>query len=382
MKQLLVNAFEQFVPSPQELWQRGDASIENIEIEPGHFEEVPFFNLEISKIKLSRIDDLKLSRLGRARRIGREIIAQVELSDGIERLVRLIKLDDSYRSGADFTVTDGTAWTTTINGYTHDRARRIARQAGVEVVQIGAEHSGSVIPFGFDGLRLAQTIHDARTISLAKAAQAEQLIISQLTKDYDLSADQYVIGDSRSSMKTPGQFPYADFYGNQIIHMDTKAPCVPEKLAAGDASRFIHWLGKEALGGSGVVLKLASEGKLPTLVGTVSANPNFIISSLLGAAPALASGEAGQLVNWVPRYAHGHIVVYGNDGLSLGDKWHEAWQDHPNVHVKTVPGKTHANLLDSRAHREQIDRINRFSQQLVLRSGDLSQIDWRQVYKG
>ena len=381
MKCKLANAFDELMPSPDELWARGGASIESIEIEPGHCEAVPFFDLEIIDNKQLSIDNLEIKDGRQHRKIGQQVLSQIKLSDGIERLTRVITIDDKYRSDGNFTVTDGTAWTTTINGYTHDRARRIAKASGAGVIQIGAEHSGSVIPLGFDGLRLGRTLLQARSISLAKAAQAEQLIISQLTDDYGLGPDQYAIGDSRASMKTPGQFPYAEIYGNRIIHIDTKAPCVPERLGPHDAGRVIRWLGVEAVGGSGVIMQLACEGKLGTLVGTISGNPNYLASSIIGTVPALASGEAGRMVSWVPRTAHGQVVVYGHDGLSLGSRWQELWQDHPDIHVKSLPRKIHTHLLESKAHDQQIGRIKRFSQELDSHGADLSEIDWSRVYR-
>lgn len=380
MKNKLSPAFDKILPSAEELWQRGGAEIVSTEIEPGHIEVVPFFDLEIIDQKQLSVSDLQTRDGRRSRKIGKQIVSQFVLSDGIDRLSRAIIVDDKYRSQSDFIVTDGTAWTTTIDGYAHHRAERIASDVGVDTIQVGSEHSGSKIPFGLDGLRLGMTILQARSTSLAKAAQAEQLIIGQLASDYDLPASQYVIGDSRASMRAPGQFPYARLYDNQIIHLDTKAPCVPERLGPSDVARVARWLGVEAVGGSAVIAQLVSEGKLATLLGTVSANPNFIASSIVGSAPALASGEAGRMVSWTPRDTHGQVVVYGMDGLSLGDKWQQLWAQHSNIYVKSLPRKIHSHLLESKAHDMQVGRISRFSQEILRTDGNLQSVDWSAVY--
>ena len=379
MKKSLESAFENFAPSAEELWQRGGARMHSVEIELGRREEIPFFNLELASRKELNCDKLEIYNGRRSQEIGREVLLQITLSDGIDRLARVTQLNDNERFEDNFIVTDGTAWTTTINGYAHDRATQIASQNRVNTIQVGAEHSGRNIPYGLDGLRLGRTLHQARSISLAKTAQSEQLIISQLVQDYDLAAAQYAIGDSRASMATPGHFPYAKLYGNKIIYMDTKAPCVPEKLTGCDIGRLARWLGVEALVATQVITKLATEGRLNTLAGTMSANPNSALSSMLGVAPALVSGEAGRMVSWVPQGTPGHIVVYGKDGLSQADKWREIWQQHPNVYLKSVERKGHVHILESKAHQRQIGRIGRFSEELNYAGGNLEQIDWLNV---
>lgn len=378
----LQRAFDAFLPPAEELWERGGAELRDIEIEPGRTETVPFFDLEITNEKEISIEPFEAKRSRHHRvRVGRQVVKRFVLSDGVDRVARVIELDDKYRTGADVTVTDGTAWTTTIDGYAHDRARRIAQDAHLDVIQVGSEHSGTLLPYGLDVFRLGRTVCDARAISLAKSAQAEQLIVNKLTVDHGLASSQYAIGDSRGSMKTPGQYPYADYYGHEIVHMDTKAPCVPERLGVRDMPRVIRWFGREALGGAGVIAQLVAEGKATSLRGTTSLNPNFVASSVVGIMPALASGEAGRMADWVPRDAYGHVVVYGKDGLSPGDVWRDKWQQHPGIYIKVVPNKVHAHLLEGKAHDLQVGRIRRFSQAYDGSDNDLARIDWQAVYR-
>lgn len=372
------NTFNTLLAPAEELWERGGGNVQQTEIEPGHVEDVPFFDLEVWSDEEYSREDL-VTRRGRT--IGEAVVHRIITSDGIDRLARTIRVNDEYHSESEFIVTDGTAWTTTINGYAKNRAERIAVNAGIDVIQVGAEHSTTVLPYGLDVFRLGRTMCNSRAISLAKTAQSEQLIIAYLAGKLDLPSLQYAIGDSRGSMKTPGQYPYASLYGNEIIHMDTKAPCVPEKLQPSDIPKFIKWLGTEALEGSVVLGTLAAKGKAPSLQGTVSLNPNFIVSSFVGIMPALASGEAGRMAQWVPEDAHGHIVIYDRDILSRGDIWDKQWSNHPNMHLKHVPRKTHAHLLESRSHDLQLGRIRRFGEKYKSEDGNLSRIDWDAVYR-
>ena len=366
-----MNAFEKvygsLLRSSEELWDAGGAvSVDG--------NGVPDFDLEIIENKLVHE---KAFRTHHRRTVGREAVRRLVTSDGIDRLVRVLDVDEP--TGGEFVVTDGTAWTTTIDGYAGDRAKAIAAESRVPVIQVGSEHSSRRLGLA-DGLRLPKTILEARGISLAKTAQSEQLIIGQLMDQYDLPHRQYAIGDSRGSMKTPGQFAYAERYGSEIAHFDVKAPCVPEKLELKDMPRFARWLQVEALGGVAVIAELARQGELGTLVGTTSINPNFIASSLIGIMPALASGEAGSMVDWVPREAHGHVVVYEKDGMSLSEQWDERWQDHQDVYIHHVGNKSHAHLLQQRAHLAQRARIQRFGREFIRTGGDVDLMDWDGIY--
>src|SRR5690606_12307257 len=99
--------------------------------------------------------------------------------------------DDRYRSEADMLVTTSTAWTTTVGGYAGRRDDRIAREAGLQTVTIGAEGSTNERMLGPATLA---------TISLAKSAQSEQAILEDISRRFGLPVRHYGMGDSRGAM--------------------------------------------------------------------------------------------------------------------------------------------------------------------------------------
>lgn len=48
MKKILEGAKNIIAPAPETLWRRGNATMRTVEIDPGRYEEVPFFDLEIA----------------------------------------------------------------------------------------------------------------------------------------------------------------------------------------------------------------------------------------------------------------------------------------------------------------------------------------------
>jgi hypothetical protein len=124
----------------------------------------------------------------------------------------------------------------------------------------------------------------------------------------------------------------------------------------------LKWAGVEVTGGSLIIAKMILDGEFSTLAGTPATNPNEIVTALVGSMPALADGEAGHAIGWVPKDAAGHVVVYGHDQMSFYEKWQELWADHPNVTVKSVERGIHASLFSEIAQQTQIDRIHYFSE--------------------
>lgn len=72
----------------------------------------------------------------------------------------------------------------------------VAGRVGMPNVQHDAEHSGQKYRGILDIIRVACTLKQGQTISLAKSAQREMLMTKQWVEDYDLPADIAVWGDS------------------------------------------------------------------------------------------------------------------------------------------------------------------------------------------
>lgn len=347
-----------------------------VTVDHGHVEDVPFFDLEVTHTEV--LDDKPfVTRRGRA--LGRKVLHRVDIN-GVDRLVRAYVPNTPYRTDHDFTITSGSAWMTTIDGYAEHRANGLFADNQMPHVQVGPPHGATVLPGLLELLRVPQTIGEAHNTSIAQTAQEEQLIIAMMTDMYNLPSQQVALGDSRDAILTAAHFPYAAEHGAQIIAFDNKGRSVPQKMELGDLPRFGRWLAKTGLGGLAASLCLAKEGQLGTLRGTSSLNPNFLASSLVGAMPALASGEAGRAISWVPHDAHGIEVLYGQDDMSYAEVFKHLWAEHPNVHVKDVPGGTHGALIHPLAHSGTRERVNRLAAEYREQGAELSSIDWQNVY--
>ncbi len=347
MKQIR-DTFEKVLPSNEVLERRAGAVWRDVEVDDGRYEEAPFFDgLDVDEIRV--VDE-------RATKFGREVVLVVRTNDSIWRDIRLDLPDET---DVDLVVTDGAAWTTDNDGYVRPRAHRVVERTGTPVIRIGAEHSGNQhLPYVDRLLSLPETFLTAQKTSLAKTAQSEELIIDQLTKNYELPRRQYVIGDSRAAMKALRQHIYAKAYGLELAYMDIKAPCVPDKLEVKDIPRFLTWMGTEVGLGSLALLSMIRQGHGGSIVSTLSGEPNFVLGSIVGAMPALAAGaEANQLL---PRDARGHVVLYGHDGMSWPEVWKQRFEGHPHILTKHVRGGIHASLLNPASHMLQIGRIERY----------------------
>lgn len=339
-------AYNSAFPTADELWTRGRATVTD---------GIPDFGIEVVGDP-DVIDEKELYRRKdwRSQKVGSAMLLRYDTSDGIDRLVSIRRLDDQFRSDADFITTTSTAWTTTVNGYAGRRDRRIALETGIQTVSIGAEGSTNQ-------QYLSRDIREA--ISLAKSAQSEQAILARVSKDFDLPTLHYGLGDSRGAMLKPGHAIYAPMYGNEVLFTDIKAPCVPDKLEAHDLPKVALWLGVEALGAAGVSLSLAKDSDLGLVFGTFDASPKSVQAAALGIMPALMSGEAGRLAELAPDGMLGHVVLYGHDILSSADRWHEIYEPKPGMYLKDIAHGSHAHLIGKISL--QIARIRRAEELLA-----------------
>lgn len=369
--------FSKLFPSAEELWELGNAEMVEVTDNDGRTTVRPFFKLGEPEIIKSSYEPFVTKKTRRDLGIVASHIVEV---DGIDYATRAFVPHDRLLGNAALTITSGTAWTTTIDGYPEDRSNKLFADNIQPLLQVGPPHSGSRSLSPTELLRVPETLQEARAESLAHAAQVEQLIFAMLSERYGLPMRQLPIGDSRDSNTTPGQYAYADQYGATIVGFDTKARCAPDRITLSDVPEFLSWLASTAIGGVAVGACLLKDGQLGSLVGTTSFNPNFIASNLTGTMRALASGETGQMISWVPRTAHGTDVLYGRDSLSRVEQIRELWHEHPNVHVKIVPRGTHAALLHPLAHKGRRGRIKSFVEEYYRTSGDLDTMNWRRIH--
>lgn len=369
-------------PDPETLWERGGAEIRSIEIDSERYEDVPFFDLEVLKagsVHKKSIED----ELGR--HVADAFTQTLITPDGIDRATRLFLPTDEFRNpDYQFVVQLNTAWLTSIDGHNNASAELLSKVLGVPVIEIGAEHSSRKLPFPLDGLRLATTFNQAKTISQAKTAQSAQRLTQYLCTQYDLPMDQVKIGESRGAMEAPAEFVYAPYYGGRICYTDTTAPCLPDQLFSdqGDYFRLSQFPASEVAGFAIVAIEAARKRAASELSGTLSANPNFWLSSIVGNGPALMSGEAGRFTRWVSKEdskGNIHIVTFQNDAVSRPDVWKELYAEHPGVAIITLHG-THVTLAHTETIRHIVERIRHFGDEFYAAGGDLTKINWNHVH--
>ena len=318
--------YDTVLPPVEERWERGGAILRD-----GR----PFFpKLEVAG-KPIKISERPLRH--RLRKVGSSMLLSYTMSDGIDRLVRHNRLDDTYRSDIELTATAGSAWTTTPHrGYAARRDNRTALEHGIDTVTIGAEGSTHAITLSAEQLD---------GISLAKSAQSEMMIHADVIARYGVSNRQYARSDSRDGMIEPGRWMYAEDYGIEKVFSDIRAPCAPDRIEAGDVPTVGVWLGVEAFGGAAVTAALIAEGNVGVLRGTFDLHPRALKASFEGIMPALMTGEAGRLAEMTHDDMAAHIVLYGRDILSPDERWREIYAPKHNVTLRSAPRGSHANLL-------------------------------------
>jgi len=378
MKNPAASLHDLILPAPKKLWVRGGAEMEWQELENGRQELIPVFPITIESIEpLGSAEPLRdnLERI-----IGHRYSYRIQTSDGIEREASVYTPASIKQEAPDFTVLLDTAWFTTLDGHNDNVATTILSETSLPVISIGAEHS-AVSSSAFNPVALGKTVLQSATISLAKSAQSSQLIGAALAELHSIPTHFIKVGESRGGMVSPAQAAYAERYDNEIPYMDITAPCVPIRLFEedGDMLRLGQFPMSEVMGAVAVGVETARKKITNRLLGTVSLNAHFGISNVIGQAPALASGEAGEFPKWMRRDSAIHIVTFGNDSVSRPEVWKDLYAEFPNAAIITLHG-THMTLAHPETLRHLVDRINKFKVESKTKSNIVSSIDWKKVH--
>lgn len=350
------NPLEIIAPPYRKLWDRsgqnGEVQVEGSEI------ALPFFELSILKVDFISSQSFDSNEGVSA---GEALTYSFELSDGSSRIVRAwIPFDRSEHLVA----TSGTAFMTTIDGYAGDRSRRIASEAGLAVIQVGAEYSGDSVRSVTTPVRLAKAVMSAPAISLAKTAQAEELIIAEMCERHNLPRNQVAHGDSRDSVTTLAQPAYASLHDMNVAYIDPKALVMHDQLSSVvDIAKVLRWLGREAVVGSTVLMQLATENDLLRLSGTPTRDLRELTGLFVGTLPALFSGEAGVLAQSMPLDIRGYANLYRKDILCNVETWEETLRRYPNLYVNIVNKAVHAHLASITAGEKQLGRFTELREQ-------------------
>lgn len=326
---IVETAFNTVYPTADELWERGGAVLED---------GMPYFpNLGVEGEPTERSYPLYAKRGMLRKKIGTTLLLSYMMTDGIDRLARLNVLDDKYRSDVDLLAVSGTAWTTRPHkGYAKRRDDRTARELGIETMTIGAEGSTN---------ERMLTAEQRGTISLAKSAQSEEMILAHALHKYGLSNRHYARSDSRDGMIEPARVAHAPRYGIEKVFSDMRAICAPDRIEASDIPTVGLWLGVEAMGATAVATTLLLERDLGLVLGTFETHPRSLVTSFDGIMQALMSGEAGRLAAAAPETMRARIALYGYDVLSPDERWRDIYRSKPDVTLRSTPRGSHAHLL-------------------------------------
>lgn len=370
---------QKLAPHHEELWDRGGADVQKREIDEGRYEEVPFFDLEIVSFEpRKRKSGAAINNKGEV--VGSYESFSITTSDGIDRTARLYRPSDRYAQGDEVIHAD-TAWMTTITGHNDYAASTFVGAIGRPMIFVGAEHGTNKTTHIQEFGRVPTTFERSKTISLAKSAQSSQLITTAIRDRRQLSNQLVKTGESRGAMLTPGHYPYAELYGNEIVYADTTAPCIPERMFSdkNDILRLIQWPSAEAIGLLALGVALNKTRALKRHMGTVTLNPNFMVSNFVGVAPALFSGEAGNFSRWLPKDAPLYISTFKNDMVSRPDVWRQLFEEHDNVYIREHRGGTHMTLANDEVLASKARRIN---EALALRAlkEQPSPDDWQEIF--
>lgn len=363
-------------PTPEERWDAGGASFRE--------DGLPVFDLEITKATRPRIEDYYTRRHALDRRpvkIGRALTRTFTTNDGIERRSRVLIPDkiEGTLSGQS-----GTAFTTSMDGYPEERAKLISARVNMPNIQHDAEYSGRKMRNILDVIRLACTLRDGQTISLAKSAQAEMRMTQYWldSDNLDIPRDLAVFGDSWDGINTLAVPAYAQLYGMKVPYIDPKALVLHDPIDPSyeGIEKVVKWVRDEIVGGTAVIAALLAEGDLSTVNGTLPANPHFWVSSFTGVAPALLSGEAGRFTQWLPEDIIGYANLFEKDGLCEVDVWKTDLGRFKNIGVHTVPEGLHAHLLSRISHSKQRGRMHRLHNENMKYGSDYEKFDATHIH--
>lgn len=371
--------YDWVVPAPQERWQRSGMTEEVVVKQDagGHNVIVPLFNVGIDSVEL-----LGSREFGsRQKPAGKVHVDLYHLKDGMSRLAQTWI---PYDIQAQYTGTSGMAFTTMVPGYDQDRSEMMAT-VGIPTIQISAEQGDRHWPELADIARLGKTVLNSPSISIAKSSQAETEVIADLVERHRLPRLIEAHGDSRGSMTSIGRAVYGGLksgdsnttpmYDLIPLWIDPKAVVLHDRLPAERLHKVASWLVREAIIGPRVIADLAIQRKLLSLRGTASLNPNFLLASAIGTAPALLSGEVGELTAALPDDVRGFANGYSHDELFDKTNWEEALQPFPNLYLNQVDKAVHAHLLSMRGLLRQLGRFERLAQQSREHGANLAAYD-------
>ncbi len=239
----------------------------------------------------------------------------------------------------DLPVVFTTAWFTSTHGHNRHTLMRFMEQ-GIPAILIGSEgtHRHNRLP------RLRSCANTLGTIALSRSAHAMHAILDEVPASRGIDTTQVMLlGESRGAMVGMGFLAYAARYRRGVTYADLTAPCFPKKLELSDLpdmTRQVIEEPRQALRYLGAF----SVGRLLYYPSTFDLHPQALAHHV-ATAPALFSGEAGDMARLIPHHQRLHITTFLGDFASMPHVWDEIFADYPHF-VHTSQEGAHLSIVD------------------------------------
>lgn len=374
MKQLKSAVRNTIAPHHEALWQAAGATHDEIEINPGHYEIVPFFDTTVQSVSDPQADFL---RNGRRDPIGTRFRHTVTTTTGAPREANVYIPAPDIDQQHPFMVHMDTAWFTGVEGHNDDVAKRFMKEIGAPVVLVGPEYSGKKDSI----MQLGATALGSLKVSQARLAQESMAIGAALADQYGLATNVVKVGESRGAMLAQAQWPYAKMHGLDIVYMDITDPCLAKRILGSpqEVLSLARWPVNEGLSLANIGSKLVKDGSALRKLGTVSLNPHNLTGALLGTGRALFSGEAGGFPALVPHTVGVHMVSLKHNTMADHELWRQLYSNHPAFN-QVVLRDAHLGLVDPSIPRHIIERIKKFGAEFLRVDQQLSRMQYGNVH--
>lgn len=286
-----------------------------------------------------------------------KVIDQEEIPNGLLRRYGIITESGYPYSGlvclptkkveSEVPTVETASWWTSGRGFFEHTGRTYVKE-GLPYVFLGQE--GSYRP-SLKNFRLPK-----EGISLARSAAALLSFsreVASKSKFLLHPTDRVIAGKSRGGMAGYGAIALSDFFGENILYSDITAACFPRGMRVSDMHKLAHHLKSEprSIGQLGGKLTLKQLVHYPS---TLDLNPIAIMYQL-GIAPALLSGETGDLARLIDRDQTIHVTGYEEDPACMLEVQEEIFKNFDNVRVSRVPG-SHLSIADRETQAYNIAR--------------------------
>ncbi len=368
-------------PSPDNLWLRGGAVMEDRQIDSERIESVPIFY--DSKIDSYEPIGEPVEIINKGLRVGTKQHYRFEMTTGITRdAVVYLPLADKQEE-MQFTIHMDTPWMTGEDGHNNRIARAFMQHTSQPVIMVGPEN----ITRYKDTLHVAKNLGavamDTSKISLALAAQDSMQIAAVLADIQSLPRQLIEVGESRGAMIAPAKHPHGEGLGLQNVYYDLTDPNLAKNAMRDWRSvRDIPlFLGGIALDLPSVGVDLMMRGDLFSEAGTVPMRARYMAAAIMGTGPAVLSGEAGRFPAYLPSNIPVNLISFRRNPLSHHGEFRKLFA-HTQFAGANLKG-AHLGLAYSSVQRHVIERINNFIHEYNCAGGSpetIVNMDFKRVH--